>query len=427
MKPRLKILFLSQRFLFPMDTGGKIRTGKMLERLRDVAELTIVSNVESPRDDPYVPQMSRLCERFVQVPWKEPRRYSPGFWLALAARSLSRYPVSVLNDYSRPLERALLRELEQTPFDLAVCDFLQSTLVFRHVRSVPTVLFQHNVEATITQRHAEHARGYLAKLFWRLQHRKLLAYEAAMCRRFDATVAVSEADKHRMEEWYGARTVHAIPTGVDTEYFSPQQDAEETKQLVFTGSMDWLPNEDAILYFVERILPLVQQQEPETRLVVVGRRPTPALRRLVEGREDVVLTGWVEDTRPYIAASAVYVVPLRIGGGTRIKIYEAMSMGKPVISTSIGAEGLPVTDGVNALIADTEEHFASQTIALLRDGARRRRIGNSARQFVQEHFGWERAARAFLGICQDAVYNYRAVGRTTAAVRMSQSIRGIVQ
>jgi glycosyltransferase involved in cell wall biosynthesis len=156
--------------------------------------------------------------------------------------------------------------------------------------------------------------------------------------------------------------------------------------MVFTGSMDWLPNEDGVEYFVSQVLPLVRREVPDAQFWAVGRRPSAALRALVS--ETVHVTGTVDDIRPYLDRGAVCVVPLRSGGGTRIKIFEAMSMGKPVVSTTVGAEGLPVTHDRDILLADSPEDFARATVELLRDPARRRRLGGAARELVQANHSW---------------------------------------
>lgn len=397
---RLKVLFLSQRFVFPMDTGGKIRTGKILEQLKNMVSLTVISNVESPRDDPYLPNMAELCDRFVPVPWKEMQRYTPKFYLKISGQSLSRYPISVLNDYSSQLEDTVISELKREQYDLAICDFLQSTLNFRRVNGIPTLLFQHNVEATIARRHLENAKDPVSRVFWGMQYKKMFRHEKAMCRKFDGTIAVSEKDKERMVEWFGAKNVYDIPTGVDVDFYKPAENVAEKKQLVFTGSMDWLPNEDAMIYFIEKIFPLIKQEEPQTTLVIVGRRPTPALLKLTEGRKDIIATDWVEDTRPYMAESAVFIVPIRIGGGTRMKIYEALAMGKAMVSTSVGAEGLPLNHGEQILFADKEKEFADHVVTLLRDEKLRKKMGATARKYVYENFRWEKVAEVFTGICE---------------------------
>jgi glycosyltransferase involved in cell wall biosynthesis len=181
--------------------------------------------------------------------------------------------------------------------------------------------------------------------------------------------------------------VHVVPTGVDTAYFAEVGGPARPRHMVFTGSMDWLPNEDGMVYFVRDVLPLIRRHEPTATLSIVGRAPTPAIARLAS-EEGVEVTGRVDDVRPHMAAGAVYIVPLRIGGGTRLKIFEAMAMGKPVVSTTIGAEGLPVTPGADVVIADTAETFADAVVRLFRDDAERRRIGAAAKRLVAERYDW---------------------------------------
>lgn len=397
----MKILFLSQRFLFPMDTGGKIRTGNILRELSKRTDITIISNVEAAKDTPYLDEVKSLCSKFIAVPWQEKERYTVSFYLRLALQSLSPYPVAVLNDYSRDLAAAVRKELDDSDYDLAICDFLQSTLNFRDVTGIPTLLFQHNVEAQITQRHLEKAGNPLSKLFWGLQHRRMLRHEGRMCREFGGTIAVSEEDAGLMRDWYGAERVHDIPTGVDTEFFAPQPEPPDSKQIVFTGSMDWLPNDDAMAWFIAEIFPQVKSEEPEASLVIVGRKPTPRIQRLVDAHEDVTLTGWVDDVRPFIADSAVYIVPIRIGGGTRMKIYEALAMGKALVSTTVGAEGLPLEHGEHMLRVDSAGDFSDAILSLMHDNALRERLGKSARRYVDENYRWAKVAERFDEICQE--------------------------
>jgi glycosyltransferase involved in cell wall biosynthesis len=218
----------------------------------------------------------------------------------------------------------------------------------------------------------------------------MLTFERKALDHFDLVLTVSEKDRDTFQRLYpsGVRRYFVVPTGVDTEYFRPgitRQDAG--KGLVFTGSMDWLPNEDGMLYFCRDILPLIRRDEPDVSLSIVGRAPTSAIRRLGE-TPGVEVTGRVEDVRPYIDGAAVYIVPLRIGGGTRLKIFEAMSVGRAVVSTTIGAEGLPVTPDQNILIADDPEAFARAVVQLFRDEALRRRLEHRARELVVEGYDW---------------------------------------
>jgi glycosyltransferase involved in cell wall biosynthesis len=223
-------------------------------------------------------------------------------------------------------------------------------------------------------------------------------YERDTCRKFAGTVTVSETDKKCLED-LGITNVFAISTGVDTAYFAPREDQVKKNTLVFTGSMDWLPNEDAILFFAREILEKIKQQIPTIKLTVVGRNPRQGLLNELKAHPEISLVGRVEDVRPFVSNHALYIIPLRIGGGTRIKAYEAMAMGKAVVSTSVGIEGLPVTHGENVILADTPDNFAQAVVTLLNNDRLRQRIARNARYFVAEHFGWERVASEFADIC----------------------------
>lgn len=398
----MKILFLSQRFLLPMDTGGKIRTGNILEQLSKEHDITLVSNVESPGDDPHVTFMKKFCTRFIPVQWKEIRKSSPLFFIRLFFQMFSLYPVSALNDYSTKLRKAVETELAREQYDIAVCDFVQSALLFKNVRHLPTLLFQHNVESVISHRHISQNTNPVIKLFWWLQWRKMHHFEKQACHRFDSVIAVSENDRDLFRKLYAADNVSTIPTGVNIQYYKPGDPDEIIPDtLVFCGSMDWLPNEDAILFFIHDILPVIQRKTKHILLTIVGRNPSTALKREVEKTPGVTLTGWVDDTRPYIARSAVFIVPIRIGGGTRMKIYEAMAMGKAVVSTTIGAEGLPVKNNEHLMIADDPEDFANTLITLLFDQEKKVHLGTNARNYVKNNFAWQSVARVFSDICTE--------------------------
>lgn len=397
---RLKVLFFSQPFVYPADTGGKIRTSQMLRQLRDVFDITLVSNVDPLRDTPHVGEMNALCDEFHPVPKTTVRKYSTAFYLKVLARSLSRYPVIVVNDYSRTTVATLRALLEGRRYDLLVCDFLQPTLNLWGLPLPPTLLFQHNVESMIQERHYRTAANPLLRLFWRLQWRKMVRYERLACGRVDGVVAVSDVDRQILERDFGARNVFAIPTGVDTDFFRPAPDPPEDGTLVFMGAMDWLPNEDAILFFAEEVLPRLRTLVPSVRLTVVGRNPSRRLAERLRGHPEIHALGRVDDVRPHVARGAVFVIPLRIGGGTRIKAYEAMAMGKAVVSTRVGVEGLPVRDGDNVLLADGPEAFAAATARLLKDSAERERLAKNARAYVEEHVSWKRASDAFAEACR---------------------------
>jgi glycosyltransferase involved in cell wall biosynthesis len=242
----------------------------------------------------------------------------------------------------------------------------------------------------------------------------MVRFEREQCRRFDQVVAVSESDAETFRTAYGAAHVAAVPTGVDIEYFAPMPLPPEPGHLVFVGAMDWLPNVDGITWFVREVLPLVQQAVPGAHLSIVGRNPGTAIRRLAEAHEGVAVTGAVPDVRPYLARGAAVIVPLRVGGGTRLKIYEAMAAGRPLVSTAVGAEGLPIAPGEHYLAADSAPDLAAACIQLLRDPAAAEAMGRRGAQYVREHFGWAEVAEEFGRIC-DRVANPRRPGAAVPA------------
>jgi glycosyltransferase involved in cell wall biosynthesis len=213
-------------------------------------------------------------------------------------------------------------------------------------------------------------------------------------------VAVSGADRDRLAACAPSARVEDVPTGVDTSYFVPNGRTEAPASLVFTGSMDWYPNEDAILHFAQDILPLIRREVPEASLTVVGRKPSARLRTATAGTA-VQVTGGVDDVRPYVHQAAVYVVPLRVGGGTRLKICEALAMGKAVVSTTIGAEGLPLRSGEHFIRSDDPSDFARAVVALVRNPGQRQALGAAGRRLMEERHAWAQVASQFEARCME--------------------------
>lgn len=246
----------------------------------------------------------------------------------------------------------------------------------------------------------------------------MLRFEGRALSRLDSVLAVSEADRETFARLYPGRLrapVRVIPTGVDAQYLGAAADVPfDPHHLAFTGSMDWLPNEDAVLYFCQEILPRIRRVEPRVTLSIVGRNPTPAVCRLAQQVPGIEVTGRVVDIRPHVGRASLSIVPLRIGGGTRLKIYEAMAMGRPVVSTSIGAEGLPLAPGHDLAIADDPDAFARAVLTLLSDPAGRQRMADAARHLVAERYDWSAVA----GTLEDAV---------RAALRSGQVEPGVPQ
>ena len=387
----MKILWLNANLLLPLDKGGKLRTWHLMRHLATQHDITYVSFCEPDHDPAHREGMLEVCRRVEVVPRADTRKGTLRFKAEAAAHLLSSLPYAVGKYRSKPYRRLVQRLLDRERFDLIVCDFLFPAVNLPRRLPCPAVIFTHNVEAEIWRRHAETNQGRVGRALLATQWRRMLRYEGRTLARFDLVLAVSAADRDTFRTLYAdqvAAPIYVVPTGVDTDYFHPAPDASaDPRHLVFTGSMDWLPNEDGMLYFVREILPLIRRHEPSASLSVIGRAPTPAVRRLAETTEGVEVTGRVDDVRPHAARGGGYVVPLRVGGGTRLKIFEAMSMGQAVVSTTVGAEGLPVTHGEDIVIADDPQQFATEVVRLMRDADARAALGRAARRTV-ESYAW---------------------------------------
>ncbi len=398
MKPRL--LFVSPRFLFPMDQGGKIRTANILRNMKGGAfDITLVSPAPADRQR-FQTETGGVCDRFLS--WPEEPSSSLKRVLSLAGR----YPVAVASDISAPGSRVVETALAACP-DVVVVDFPHADVLMPRSIGCPSVLFTHNVEAEIFERHAIQAKNVM-RLVWQWESRKMDRFEGEALRRYDVAIAVSDRDRTVLTKRYGLQRVAVIDTGVDLDFFAPQPIAASPPPdggtLIFTATMSWPANVDAIHFLLDEVFPRLASARPKIAVTIVGRNPPPALAEKIRTRGlNVTLTGFVEDIRPYVAAADVYVIPLLVGSGTRIKAFEAMAMGRPVVSTAIGVEGLEVTDGTHYLRADNGEAFAASVLRLLDDSGLRATLAAHARALCEEKFSWERVASQFEAICAGAI------------------------
>jgi len=388
----MRILWVKTDFLHPTDRGGQIRTLEMLKTLHRRHEIHYVTfedgrNPEGPR------RSHEYCSKAYAVPHSVPPRRSVHFGAQLLRGLISELPVSVARYASGRMKRQLEALLREQKFDSLVCDFLFPA------PNIPdmgrAVLFQHNVESMIWRRHVQEARHPGKRAYLALQARRMQAFERKICRAAGHIVAVSEVDREAMQRMFGVERVSSVATGVDLDFFAPSANAPQKAGLIFTGSMDWLPNIDAMEWFAAEILPLIHKERPDCRLIVAGRRPTAGLQELARREPRISLTGTVPDIRPYLWGSAVSIVPLRIGGGTRLKIFEAMAARIPVVSTSIGAEGLPLAAGKHIAIADSAELFARKCLDLLANPAEGQNLVDHAWELLSSRFSWPAVTRDF--------------------------------
>jgi polysaccharide biosynthesis protein PslH len=394
----MRILWIKAELLHPVDKGGRIRTYQMLRSLSRRHHVTYVCLDDGLAAPDAIERAREYAQEVIVVPFRPAAKRTVGFFVDLLRNLSSPLPYAIAR-YHSPELRERVQQLAGAA-DLIVCDFLFPSLNVPDGLPAPTVLFEHNVEAMIWQRHVSVPQRPVRRAYMRLQWRRMLRFEARECRRFAHVIAVSPIDAEVIRREYAVASVGHVPTGVDLEYFCASRPRPpESRELVFIGSMDWMPNDDAIRWFASDVFDRVQERVPGTRLLVVGRSPSRGMRALAARNSAIEVTGTVADVRPYLERAAVCVVPLRVGGGTRLKIYEAMAMGVPVVSTAIGAEGLPLRNNEHLLIADTADEQVSAICALLTERTRAAQLAAAARRHVQEHCGWDAVAERFLAQC----------------------------
>jgi polysaccharide biosynthesis protein PslH len=384
----LKILWLSPTLLHPTTRGGQIRTLGMLRCLHRRHEIHYVGLFDG-RSPEAIERSSEYCSRLYPVVHTLTPKTSARFWGEVAGSLVSPVPALVARKRSAGMRERVAGLLREHRFDRIVSDFL--TPVVNLPPGAPFVIFQHNVETLIWRRYAEQARDPVRKAYFRLQAGRVFDYERDACRRATHVIAVSERDAATMAGEFGVERLSWVPTGVDVDYFQAPAvpDPGVAADMVFVGSMDWMPNIDGIRWFAQKVLPIIRRRRPAASLTVVGRTPPPEVRAMAEADAGIRVTGTVPDVRPYLWSGGISIVPLRIGGGTRLKIYEAMAASLPVVSTTIGAEGLEADSPRTIRIADSPEDFAAGCLALLEDAETRRRMAIDAAELVRTRFSWE--------------------------------------
>ncbi|CAN5381235.1 glycosyltransferase family 4 protein [soil metagenome] len=405
----MRILWVKAGKLLPVDTGGKIRSYNLLRQLAAQHEVTLLSYYGGRRDEKYereiaehLPGAETIC---TGAPEAAPVRQGLDYLRHVASSA----PYAVTKFTAPEVRRRVGAWLNERRCDVAVCDFLSASLNFPRDLKTPTVLFQHNVESALWERQAAHEPHPLKRVAFKLEAAKMLAYERATVGRFHHTIAVSEHDREQMMLMTDPARITVVPTGVDLRQYRAAADTEsdaastlsESAPLVmFLGSMDWEANIDGVDYFCRDIWPEVLAAVPGARFRIVGRNPHPRVKKLAS--DSIEVTGTVPSVIDHLREAAVFVVPLRVGGGTRLKIFEAMAVGKAVVSTTIGAEGLDVTHGQDVLLADDAPTFADNIVTLLRDTTIRLEFEKAAAELAARH-DWSVVVKRFEDALAEAV------------------------
>ena len=398
----MRILWVKAGKILPVDTGGRIRSYNILRHLAARNETVFLSYYSGARDERYERELREIFPSAITFPDGAPLGgIAQVLHYAMHIPAAAPYAVS---KFSAPsVRRALLDSIRDFRPEIAVCDFLSASLNFPDPLPLPSVLFQHNVEQALWNRQARHEANPVKKIAFSMEAAKMRRYECATVARFHHVVAVSENDRALMSNMTGPSHLTVVPTGVDVAAYKSTPDSGRGQSVMFLGSMDWPANIDGVEYFCEEIWPRVVSAIPAAKFQVVGRNPPRRITRLASHSVEIV--GGVKSVIPHLRESPVFVVPLRIGGGTRLKIYEAMAAERAIVSTTVGAEGLDYREGIDLLIADDAAAFADRVIELLGDPARRKALGNAAGE-TAARFDWSAVALAFEGVLRRTIDDF---------------------
>jgi glycosyltransferase involved in cell wall biosynthesis len=390
----VRILWVKAGKILPVDTGGKIRSYNLLKHLAARNELTLLTYYDGATDRRYEEEIKEQLGAVCIATGTPESTFGQALNYLKHLPSAAPYAVT---KFTSGKVRSLISDWDkQQRFDVLVCDFLSASLNFVRSLQTPVVLFQHNVESALWQRQAKHEANLLKRLAFKVEAAKMTRYERATVRRFDHVIAVSGHDRDLMSSMVDESRISVVPTGVDLAEYGELANKPaapgDNPVVLFLGSMDWEANIDGVDFFCRDIWPQINAAVPSARFCVVGRNPPPRI--TARASDSIIVTGRVESVLPYLHQAAVFVVPLRIGGGTRLKIYEAMAAGKAVVSTSIGAEGLDVHHGRDILLAETDEDFVEAVINVLRDVEMRRRLEREAAKLAAQ-YDWVIIAKRF--------------------------------
>lgn len=395
----MNVLIVDEEFPYPLNTGKRIRSYNLLRRLQQKHKITYLCYGNGTE---VLPDCPNVVLKVVPSPIIEQR--GPAFYGALLWNLISPLPYVVVRHHSQLMCREAASLMTSGNIELIHCEWTPYTENIRGLlSSFPSVLSAHNVEAQIWGRYFSTETNWLKKQYISPQWKKMLTYERQASQLYSHVAVVSEPDRHVFVDDYSCPRVTVVANGVDECYFTPVQTQPTPHSMVFTGSMDWRPNQDGIRYFLETIFPKIRAAIPDASLTVVGRKPPQWLVEIGHNMPGVTVTGTVDDVRPYICQSSLYIVPLRVGGGSRLKILEALSMAKPVLSTVLGAEGLNVIDEHHLVLRDEPDQFAETAVAMLKQPENYEHLGRAGRQLIMQQYAWDAIAGTMDHVWHEAV------------------------
>lgn len=389
----MRILWLSHFIPFPPKTGVLQRSFNLLREASKIADVHLITlhkknvlpinyNLREVRRE-----LSKFCSKIeiIEIPAESSK---PKLFYTIIKSFFEITPFSVSFYKSAEMRNTIKSFLRSNQYNIVHLDTISLAQYANEFGGIPKILNHHNIESDLFDKRILVETNYLKKLYYKIEAYKLRRYESVNCFLSDLNFTVSDLDKNILSRISPGLNTYVVPNGVDTEYFKSKKPNKVKNNLIIVSGMNWYPNRDAVIHMCKRIWPILSDQVEDISLTVVGAHPPEEVVLLSHQDNRVKVTGFVDDVRPHIDRAVIYLCPMRDGGGTRLKILDAMSMGKPIVSTSKGCEGIDVTPGENILVADSPEEFVSQIILLLSDSKLQDRIGKQARLLVENKYSW---------------------------------------
>lgn len=380
-----KIIFVTTRLPAPPRDGHQRRTFNLLSGLCETFDVHLISFMRPDDLATGIPQLSKICKsvQTVEIVYEVSKLR---FVLGLLRSMVSLRPFVEHKYFSKKLLRILQKKVEEIDPDVIHYDILPLARYIGKVNARKSVLNDHNIEHLLTIRRAKHASNPILKLFWYVESWKLKRYEKRACEMADEVIACSECDAIYLGNLSG-KLVHTVPNGADCDYFGRVTRPDRSQdRLIFIGGTSWLPNRDGLEYFLNDIFPSILKQRPAVKLCLIGNSRELDIPQ--EVKENVEQLGFVKDFRDQVSNADVFILPLRIGSGTRLKLVEAMAMGIPIVSTTIGAEGVDLIHGESAVLVDSPDKFAESILQLLEEPNLAKQLGERARSIARNKYDW---------------------------------------
>ena len=390
----MKILWFSHILPYPPKGGVMQRSYNLIKEAAKENEVYLFAFNQKawlPTKEDIIKakkEFERFCKK-VEI-FELPSDKSKATWYSLVLKSFFSKDAYTINwTKSKKMRKKIKEFLATNHIDLIHCDTIGLAEYVRDIKEIPKGLNHHNIESHMMLRRAKREKNLFKKIYFLQEAIKLKKYEKQVCPKFDMNLVVSELDKERLLNIAPNSKVEVIPNGVDINYFKPNNNKIKKDNLVFAGRMNAYPNEDAVIWFLKQIWPLLKKEVPNATSTIAGRNPTFRIKKLAQNDSSILITGYVDDIRPFIAQAEVYVCPIRDGGGTKLKLLDAMAMGKAIVTTTIGAEGLGVIHERHVLIANDPKIFASQVLLVFNNPDLRKYLSQNARQLVKKEYSWE--------------------------------------